>query len=300
MGLVVEGSNRTVRQDEFVNTAAQKLFMGCAPERKNELVELWKKLDPTFQILDDEHKDGRLILDAGAYRYIRFNHRVARAFWIGAYVAWEGYRAVAECKDISHSDLERQKNLIGAFESMLNTDQADTEPLPDGVPEPGSYLDGEKFPQARAVAELATIALGWAFLHEIHHIECQQAGTSADPCADNPQSALHEEELSCDVFATEFLLNKIEHYSEMTSEDLELVRQKRELGIYFALFTLTLLAKDTWDSSETHPAVQTRINKIDALIGVNCDKLSRAMAHTAFATLQTHWPTAPGISICCP
>lgn len=38
-------------------------------------------------------------MDAGSYRYIRFNHHVVRSFWIGAFAAWEGYRTVAESKD---------------------------------------------------------------------------------------------------------------------------------------------------------------------------------------------------------
>ena len=89
-----------IRQDDEVQEAIRNLFVGCVPERKTELENYWNNLSPVFQIVPDVHENERLILEAGAYRYVRFNRRVVRAFWIGAFTAWEGYRAVAESEDI--------------------------------------------------------------------------------------------------------------------------------------------------------------------------------------------------------
>jgi hypothetical protein len=83
----------------------------------------------------------------------------------------------------------------------------------------------------------------------------------------------------------------------MKSEDVVLVRRKRETGIYFALFTLTLLAKDNWDASKTHPAVQDRIDAVEAMMGTARDEIAKAIARTAFAALRTLWPTAPGVAV---
>ncbi len=57
---------------------------------------MWVDLDPKFQLTPDTHEGENIIMDAGAYRYVRFNHRVLRAFWIAGYTAWEGYRLIAE------------------------------------------------------------------------------------------------------------------------------------------------------------------------------------------------------------
>jgi hypothetical protein len=295
----VTGTQNILRQDDVVQTAAKTLFLGCAPEREDELNQLWSLLAPKFQMTGDIHDGDRIILDAGAYRYVRFNHRALRAFWIGAFAAWEGYRAVAESVDIANVSLSRLSSLLDAFEKMVTSDQSDTEPLPEGVPEPGAFADASTDGQARAAAELATMAIGWALLHEVRHIKHQQEGTGADPDGKAPEP-FHKEEFACDEFATKFLLEKIEDYATSQAVEPEKVRRKRQLAIYIALFAITLLAKDHWSASLSHPAVQDRINAITTLIGADRSELAEAIAHTSFAALRALWPTAPGVAVAHP
>jgi hypothetical protein len=113
--------------------------------------------------------------------------------------------------------------------------------------------------QGRAASELATIAVAWALLHELRHIRHQREGSGADPHSED-KAAKHAEELSCDAFATTSLLEQIDLCARATVQSADLVRQKRQLGIYFGLFSVTLLAKDKWGKSKTHPAVQARID----------------------------------------
>ena len=281
-----------VRQDEIVQQAIRKLFIGSVPERADELSSFWEDLDLVFRLLPDDHEDGRLIMDAGSYRYIRFNHRVVRSFWIGAFAAWEGYRAVAESKDFPKVDLTRFQELIAAFDAAIQNDQSDEAPLPDGVPEPGTLPDKNEDSQGRAASELSIIAVAWALLHEVRHIRHQREGTSASVHGD-AQEARHREEFSCDEFATLFILEHVARYSDQSSDDPVLVRRKREMAIYFALFALTLLAKDSWEASDTHPSVQDRIDAVCRLMVDGGDELAEAIAHTAFATLRTLWSSAP-------
>ncbi len=281
-----------VRQDEIVQQAIRKLFIGSVPERADELSSFWEDLDLVFRLLPDDHEDGRLIMDAGSYRYIRFNHRVVRSFWIGAFAAWEGYRAVAESKDFPTVDLTRFQELIAAFDAAIQNDQSDEAPLPDGVPEPGTLPDKNEDSQGRAASELSIIAVAWALLHEVRHIRHQREGTSASVHGDT-QEARHREEFSCDEFATLFILEHVARYSDQSSDDPVLVRRKREMAIYFALFALTLLAKDSWEASDTHPSVQDRIDAVCRLMVDGGDELAEAIAHSAFATLRTLWSSAP-------
>lgn len=113
-------------------------------------------------------------MDASLFRYVRFNHRVVRSFWIGAFAAWEGYRAIAESDDISAVDIDKFKEFVASFEATIENQNADDDPLPHGIPEPGFLPDKTHDPEDRPAAELAIIALGWAFLHEIRHIKHQR------------------------------------------------------------------------------------------------------------------------------
>jgi hypothetical protein len=279
-----------VRDDDSVQTAVRNLLLGSAPEREVELALAWAELEPKFQLTPDQHQGDRVILDAGAYRYVRFNHRVLRAFWIAAFAAWEAYRAVAETESLEAVDLTRFKALVSAFEIALASDDLALEPLPPGVPAPGHYPEKETDPQGRATAELATIAAAWALLHEVRHIRHQREGTGADPQSGDT-GAMHAEEFSCDEFATRFLWDQIDDYCRRTGEPAALVRQKRQLGIYLALFALVMLAKDNWRATTSHPGVQTRINAVRQLMARQ--DLAAAIAHVSFAVLGQVSPGAP-------
>jgi len=150
----------TLRDDEEVKTAVLNILLGSAPERKSELASMWSLLDPRFQLTDDTHEGERFVIEAGMYRYVRFNHRVVRAIWIAAFAAWEAYRAVAEPLDLEVVDLQRLTALVDAFNCTLESNTPQLETLPAGVPEPGHY---EEDPILRAPGELATLAVGSIF-----------------------------------------------------------------------------------------------------------------------------------------
>ncbi|MDB5411529.1 MAG: hypothetical protein JWL84_6441 [Rhodospirillales bacterium] len=71
--------------------------------------------------------------------------------------------------------------------------------------------------------------------------------------------------------------------------------RKRELGIYFALFAMTLTARGRWGASRSHPAVQTRIDAVRALMGRRRDEVAEAIATVAFATLPALMPGVPSV-----
>jgi hypothetical protein len=281
-----------IRSDSTVQEAVRLLFIGSAPERTSDLANMWQDLQPLFQLTEDNHPDGRIILDAGAYRYVRFNHRVLRAFWIAAYAAWEGYRLVAESYNLQQLDTSRFQALIAAFEETLSSGDPTDPRLPPGVAEPGHYPEGNADPQGRAPAELATIAVAWALLHELQHIRHQRDGTGADPFSVD-KDAKHREELSCDEFAARFLLDQADAFALDAGVEAEQIRRKRQVGIYFGLFAVTLLAKNNWDASASHPSVQRRLDSVRALMEPTKSELAAGIAHTAFAVLGQIWPGTP-------
>jgi hypothetical protein len=287
--LEVPVSGKDYRDDGEVQTAVRNVLVASAPERETELAQLWQQLAPSFRLMQDIHKGNRFIMDAGSYRGgIRFNHRAVRAFWVASYAAWEGFRASNETWPLI--DFTRLAMLLEAFDTVISSDSPANEPLPAGVAEPGAFPDGEADAQGRVAAELATLAVGWVLLHEVHHIQHQQAGTSA---SSGDRRKRHQEELSCDLYATQFLLEELEAYAQSHNENVSKVRQKRQLGIYFGLFALTLLTKNRWDACETHPSVQSRINAVRTAMAAQASDTADAVAHQAFAALRTLWPKAP-------
>src|SRR5262245_9730611 len=128
-------TDQDYRDDSDVQTAIRALFLGAAPEREAELSNLWQSLSPIFRLTGDVHEGERFIMDAVAYRYVRFNHRAVRAFWLASYAAWEGYRAVGESPTLESVDIAKFKNLLVGFEKMISSDKSDEVPLPLGVAE---------------------------------------------------------------------------------------------------------------------------------------------------------------------
>ena len=281
-----------MRNDADVQNAVRNLFIGVVPERKSELFKLWKKYDLRFNILTNAGPDGLFVFDAGIYRDVRFNNRAMRAFWLASFVAWEGYRAITISSAADKLDLTRFREMVNCFFRILKEKNLEAISLPIGIPDPGMLPDGKKNPEMRTAAELAIFATGWALLHEVRHLQHQQEGTGA--AWGDPPEKLREEELSCDLYATQFLLDKVDKYATDVHKPVDKVRQKREIGIYFALFAMVLIGADRWHETDTHPGMEQRIAKV--MEGMNADgtRYSDTIAHATFAALWTVFPEAPG------
>lgn len=278
------------RADSQVQSAARALFDGCAPERKAELDSLWQRFAPEFQVHVDDHAHGPFLFDAGAYKYVRFNNRAMRLLWLGAYIAWEAFSATPMDQQTA-PDWTRLNTMLSIFYDILEAADPDTVPYPSGVPSPGVYLDGTANPEERAAGELATIASGWALLHEFCHIQNQQGGTAA---AWDDEDQVRAEELVCDSFAANFLTERIDAYAVSSGYPSDKVRCKRQLAIYIGLFNIALLTKGHWGQSATHPALRNRLDAIKAIFGADRQPEADHVAELAFQALGHVLPGAPG------
>tara|TARA_R110001592_G_scaffold294831_3_gene564671 strand:- start:2968 stop:3819 length:852 start_codon:yes stop_codon:yes gene_type:complete len=277
------------RRDAQVQNASRALFDGSAPERTAELDILWQRFEPEFQIHDDDHADGPFLFDAGAYKFIRFNHRAMRLLWLGSYVAWEAFSAVPQDQHAA-PDWTRLTSMLTVFYDILEASDPDTVPYPSGVPSSGVYLDGKLNPEERTAGELATIASAWALLHEFCHLQNQQDGTAA---VQGEEDAVRAEELYCDAFATKFLIERIEAYAASTGDPAEKVHFKRQLGIYIGLFNIALLTKGFWEQSATHPAFRNRLEAVKLIFGAARNPKADHVAELAFYALGCVLPDAP-------
>jgi len=261
-----------------------EMLLAVAPERTEELQHYWEQFSPQFKILDDDGPDGPVVLDAGGYVNIRFNHRIMRLFWLSSFALWEGYSSYYHYAETEQTDLTRFMEIVDCFVETRIAVDVDTVPWPAGLPQPGELVDHEPGNPARVGGELAIFGVSWAVLHELQHLIHQQEETSA---AWDDVDACRLEELSCDAFATNILLERIPH-------DAAVVLAKRQTGIYCALFAMTLLLRGNWGPGARHPAVQARIDHVLGLM--DAQKLSKAagiIAISAFTTLKMAYPGAP-------
>lgn len=128
----------------------------------------------------------------------------------------------------------------------------------------------------------------------MRHLKHQQDGDAVDSYEEDPTQRRNEE-LSCDAFATKFLLDQLGAYAQRENVSPNLVRRKRELGIYFALFAMTLMARDKWGASQTHLSIQARVDAVHALMGSQRDEVAEVIASVAFATLHELMPGSPSV-----
>ena len=273
------------RSDTQIQEAVKALFLGLMPERASELKQLWDDYQLQFCLFTDEEG---VLFEGGAYRYVHFNHRTLRVIWVSAFAAWEAYVcAQSAFGDGEARSFDRLQELLAL--ALEIRDASDPEAIPlCGLPEPGLLpLDL----QIRAPAELAIFATGWAMLHEVRHLKHQQNGT-ATADGDLPE-LVHDEELSCDRFAAEYLIDTLVQFSTANVVDQAKVRMKRVLGIYFGMFALIILAHPNWDRTVTHPSVSDRLRAMRALL--SADELDEALciAALALAGLKHVWPGAP-------
>ena len=280
------------RSDTEIQGAVKAQFVGIAPEREAETKALWELYSLEFSLLADQ---GYVVMEGGAYRSVHFNHRALRVLWVSTFAAWEAYRCAAEAVSSGKTsiDLTRLKELLMLALTIRDADDPESVPL-QGLPEPGIFPEKELNSELRAAAEWAVFVSGWAMLHEVRHLKHQQEGTSSQPDALPAEN--HAEELSCDQFATEYLMDKVGEFATASGQSEDAIRNKRAVGIYFAMFALAVLSHAKWDATESHPSIQARLDATRALIsGANDDALS--IARLAFFSLREVWPGAPGYEV---
>lgn len=277
--------------DAALQAAVTSAIEAIAPERAAELMRHWERYAPVVLMADDVDETGHVVMEAGLYKFIRFNHRTMRLFWLASFMLWEGYEALSRYADTGGTDPARFNELHQCFEATLAAEDVDAVPWPVGVPSPGDLVEHAPGNPARVVGELAIFAVVWAFLHEVRHLIHQQEETSADS---KDVEACRAEELTCDLFATEFLLANLAEHAQSSGQDLQSLQMKRQTGIYGALFAIALIGRGSWDQTDSHPALQHRIDEaVGTMERLGFNMVAAAIGASAFSTLQLQFPEAP-------
>lgn len=279
------------RSDDALQDIVWQALAAVAPERAAELDRIRTTYGPLFHILEDTLPDGNIVMEGGVYKFVRFNHRTMRLFWLASFMQWAAYESLANYANSGKTETDAFDELYRCFEETRTSSDVDSVDWPSHVPPPGHLVEHVTGKPARVAGELSIFSVCWAFLHELRHLMHQQDGTAADP---SDLEACRREELSCDSFATEFFLGRVQAYSAETGQDLDTLHMKRQAGIYAALFAIALIAGKEWGASNLHPALQARIEgTVHEIQRFHFNLVAVGMSGAAFTTLQLRYPHAP-------
>lgn len=216
---------------------------GGAPERKDELAELWSRYDPDVELVE---KAGKITLDATKDR-IQIDPRTIDVFWL---IGFSGWRAIESYSphvilfpasgqklsalfddDEGLDDVERiYRERLAAAQALIKADNTASVAWPVDIPRPNSDRNAFSDPQYQGTFDLTTMAVAFTLFHEFRHVMLD--------VDDERHDDLREEELSCDVWAREFMTAKLDVYGERHSHTYKEVLRKRSMGLVLASLIL--------------------------------------------------------------
>jgi hypothetical protein len=249
--------------EQELTKAVHQLILESAPERRDELENLWNKYSPTFARASDE---AGFKMEGGPWGLVLFTPRTTCQIWILGFAAWRAFEAYCPYVflriPITPSAMSDDPNQVKA-EKALNDDLRKVRELkkiqnleeftwPSDMPEPGPALPATT--RERAIVDLIKLATAFTFLHEVRHAMFIDDG--------NSPSKLDEEQ-ECDRFARDFLLEKVSEYCASTHYDQEGVLNKRLMGITLGAFViLEITPGEKRGGTDEHPPVAARFRNL--------------------------------------
>lgn len=250
-----------------ISHAVEVLLIAAAPERSEELKSLWGKHEERVHLTDSPE------LDIGAwFGIIQVTKVTLDQVWLLSFAAWraiQAYSGVIDHLDDCHAPFDKEQvaaingqakadadfdDLLVMVRTFRETQESSNRDWPTSVPQPTITNDFTDR-QDRAAYELACISGAFIFLHEVKHIAFKSDNNA-------PASAI-EEEIACDLFARNFLMQSADKYAFDSGQDVAKVKAKRALGIMFAkMLMLEISPLEKWSSAGGHPAVGDRVRAL--------------------------------------
>ena len=248
--------------DDKAKKAIKLVIISTVPEREDEIEKIWDSYNINVHLSVD--KDGFNM--ASAYKTIIYDHKTKVFCWVMGMAVQEFYKNIIQVLS-KHKDSKSLFNVeqyiksnspnmnlyIDLMKELLTTKNFDeitnwsiTIPHPDqGKP---IYIDG------MMAFDLICMSEAFNNLHEIKHIIIDKDNVSMEP---------HVEELTCDLYARDFMLNKILNYHCKTKDDYRLVRSKRLMAVALScsLFYMASPVK-SWIDTEGHPSALRRVKSL--------------------------------------
>ena len=253
------------------------LLGGVIPERKAEMREYLNKYASYITRCVD--RPG-FVVEAGAFGILKFTQRTMHQMWILGFAANQALHSFSttiailrsgkldtnELDEISDQSIEesKYKDLIKSVYKLAEVNNPATYSWPSEVPKPENQKPTDL--EGAATFDLICMSAAYVFLHEMKHI--------AFSIDNNAPSNLHEEELECDLFAKNIMLDELESYSKQSGYDLARLKSKRAMSIFLSLFFMLVITPlESWSGTETHPSIKTRIKSMVDGLSIHNDDI---------------------------
>ena len=119
---------------------------------------------------------------------------------------------------------------LAAARALIEAGNTASVTWPDDIPRPNCDRNAISDPEYQVAFDLTALAVAYTLFHEFRHVMLDADEERHDD--------LREEELSCDVWAREFMTAKLEIYGERHSHTYKEVLRKRSMGLVLASLIL--------------------------------------------------------------
>ena len=251
-----------------LNEAVRDTVTRAVPERRSELRNLWAKYNPVFETASDR---GTFRLEGGVFNLVFLTPRSMWIVWLLTQEAW----AAVNCYSSSLVLLQMlPRERLDRFREIIQSPadqpvaEAEMDRIAQSVDQLRSKIDISEFrwPSAEATPsstrpddlvgaalyDLASLAIAAMFLHEVHHLIATAEGGEIGP---------HSGEYNADRFAREFMMNRVQEYSDCTGDGAEEVASKRAIALGIYCFAIMRIGGENRES-ESHPAPTKRLRKM--------------------------------------
>jgi hypothetical protein len=244
-----------------VPSAVKRVILASAPEKEQDLQNIWDEYSIAFSLASDQRG---FFFESGAFGMVLFTSRSMSYMWLLGFAAQEALKDYCGVTigsviygrfDPAYFDYVPESkfgDLISLISSISIIESEDNFLWPEGIPHP--KFGKPKDLSGSMVFDLLCMSAAYSFLHEVEHVRIAQDGRKLTP---------HAEELRCDEFAREMLLNGIAEYSKTSGYQEETVTTKRAISISLAsFFLLAITPEDAWGGTRSHPPIADRINAL--------------------------------------
>lgn len=249
-----------------LNIAVRSLITMAAPERSDEIADLWCRYSPSF---DEACDTGSFHMEAGAFGLVVFTPRSMWISWLLTHEAWatlDCYSTMLKFLDLSRESVRASFGVrLRAFPDQVEV-EAQVDDIAQKVNELRSGVDPGDFewpktvsipstnrpqePSKAAPYDLACLMLAAMFLHEICHIIER----------DEEELSSIEREHRCDAFAQNFLMEHLSSYAQREGYPESKVASKRAIALGIWCYTIHRIVGK--HESESHPPPSARLRRM--------------------------------------
>lgn len=261
-------------QADNENEDTLALFQMVAPERKEQLQELWDRYTPSFCKGTDKTD---FVFQANPMGFVVYTNRSILQVWLLSWVMWKELDCWSDyieffCKNgkafipSALNVIPDQKqcyadadDLFARAQLFVNSETVDWNLWPKSIPKPRDIVS---IVEDIAVRDLLHFAIAFFLLHEFRHL-CLHVDN------ERPSSAL-DEEFECDRWAAQYLLGCSDDYADWNGVDRIQVKSKRAMGV--ALGTAVMAHVQTlnlWKAGVDHPPLVDRMKRLADIVDLS-------------------------------